>query len=115
MATLAPSARPHMSHFRQAMLSFYWFATSMHWAAILLITLPKQAFVIGGDAVKGQTLGVVLLVGAFVSMVVAPVFGALSDRIVTPWGRRRPWIVLGTLMNIVGLFGLAYLDRKSVV
>lgn len=96
-----------------AMLSLYWFGTSAHWAAILLITLPKQAFLIGGDAVKGQTLGIVLLVGAFVSMIVAPLFGALSDRIRTPWGRRRPWIVVGTLMNVIGLFGLIYFPRPN--
>ncbi len=38
--------KPHMSHFKQAMLSLYWFGTNAHWAAILLITLPKQAFLI---------------------------------------------------------------------
>lgn len=106
-------ARPRMSHFGQAMLSFYWFASNMHWAALLITTLPKQALTIGGDAVKGQTLGVVLLLGAVVSMIVAPIFGALSDRVVTPYGRRRPWIVLGTMMNIVGLFGLAYFPRAN--
>ena len=100
-----------MSHFRQATLSLYWFGTQAHWSAILLITLPQQAFLIGGDAVKGQTLGIVLLIGAFVSMLVAPLFGALSDHIRTPWGRRRPWIVVGTLMNVVGLFGLIYFPR----
>ncbi len=107
------TAQPRMSHFKQAMLSFYWLATSMHWTAILITTLPRQALIIGGDAVKGQTLGTVLLIGAFVSMIVAPVFGALSDRFPTRWGRRRPWIVLGTLMNIVGLFGLAYFPRAN--
>ena len=93
MAEATPT-HPRMSHFQQALLSLYWFGTSAHWAAILLIALPKQAFLIGGDAVKGQTLGLVLLIGAFVSMIVAPVFGALSDRTPTRWGRRRPWIVL---------------------
>ena len=107
------TTRPHMSHFKQAMLSLYWFGTNAHWAAILLITLPKQAFLIGGDAVKGQTLGTVLLVGAFVSMVVAPFFGALSDRITSHWGRRRPWIVLGTVMNVIGIFGLIYFPRAN--
>src|SRR5574341_792572 len=102
-----------MSHFRQAMLSFYWFASNMHWAAILITTLPRQALLIGGDEVKGGTLGLVLLIGAFVSMIVAPIFGALSDRIVTPIGRRRPWIITGTVMNIVGLFGLAYFPRAN--
>ena len=106
-------SQPRMSHLRQALLSLYWFGTNAHWAAILLITLPKQAFLIGGDAVKGQTLGTVLLIGAFVSMIVAPLFGALSDRITTRWGRRRPWIVIGTLMNVVGIFGLIYFPRPN--
>lgn len=110
---LQKTSQPRMSHLRQALLSLYWFGTNAHWAAILLITLPKQAFLIGGDSVKGQTLGTVLLIGAFVSMVVAPLFGALSDRISTRWGRRRPWIVVGTLMNVVGIFGLIYFPRAN--
>ena len=110
---LRETSQPRMSHLQQALLSLYWFGTNAHWAAILLITLPKQALLIGGDAVKGQTLGTVLLIGAFVSMIVAPLFGALSDRITTRWGRRRPWIVLGTLMNVVGIFGLIYFPRPD--
>jgi len=106
-------SQPRMSHLKQALLSLYWFGTNAHWAAILLITLPKQALLIGGDAVKGQTLGTILLIGAFVSMIVAPLFGALSDRITTRWGRRRPWIVIGTLMNVVGIFGLIYFPRPN--
>jgi MFS family permease len=114
MQNSAPATtQPRMSHFKQALLSLYWFGTNAHWAAILLITLPKQAFIIGGDAVKGQTLGTVLLIGAFVSMVIAPLFGALSDRFTTRWGRRRPWIVLGTVMNVIGIFGLIYFPRPN--
>ncbi|MBI3914751.1 MAG: MFS transporter [Chloroflexi bacterium] len=107
------TTRPRLNQFQQAALSLFWFGTNAHWAAILLTTLPKQAFLIGGDAVKGQTLGTVLLAGAFVSMVVAPVFGALSDRIVTPFGRRKPWIVIGAVMNIAGLYGLANFARTG--
>jgi len=113
MDITASEPQPRMSHFRQALLSLYWFGTNAHWAAILLITLPNQALLIGGDAVKGQTLGKVLFIGAVVSMVVAPIFGALSDRITTRWGRRRPWIVVGTLMNVVGIFGLIYFPRAN--
>jgi len=112
-AAEASADQPRMSHGKQALLSLYWFGTNAHWTAILLITLPKQAFLIGGDAVKGQTLGIVLLIGAFVSMIVAPLFGALSDRITTPWGRRRPWIVLGTLMNVIGIYGLIHFPRQN--
>lgn len=112
-AAPADTDRPQMSHFRQALLSFYWFATQAHWAAILLITLPRQAFDIGGEPVQGRVLAIVLAIGAFVSMVVAPIFGALSDRFVTRIGRRRPWIILGTVMNVIGLFGLIYFPRKD--
>lgn len=116
MSTLAVSVtseRPRMSALRQAGMSLYWLGIGTHWTIILITTLPYQSELIGGDAVKGQTLGIVLAFGAFVSMVVAPIFGALSDRIVTPFGRRRPWIVLGTVMNIIGLFGLAYFPRAN--
>ena len=95
------------------MLSLYWFATSVLWTAILITTLPSQAYAIGGDATKGRTLGVILLVGAFVSMVVAPLFGAISDRLITRWGRRRPWLVLGTLLSLIGLVGLAYFPHAN--
>ena len=113
MNTTMAETQPHMSHFRMAMMALYWFGVQAHWAAILLITLPNQALLIGGDAVKGRTLGTVLLIGAFVSMIVAPLFGALSDRITTRWGRRRPWIVIGTLMNVAGIFGLIYFPRAN--
>ena len=95
------------------MLSLYWFASSVLWTAVLITTLPSQAYTIGGDAVKGGTLGLILLIGAFVSMVVAPLFGALSDRTLTRWGRRRPWLVLGTLLSLIGLAGLAYFPRAN--
>ncbi len=104
------------------MLSLFWFGSSVHWTAILIITLPQQALTIGGDAVKGTTLAQILLAGAFVSMIVAPIFGAISDRIggggivgriVERFGRRRPWIVVGTVMNLLGLLGLAYFPRAN--
>lgn len=102
-------ARAPISTWRQITLSLYWFATSAHWAAILITLLPLQAELIGGSAFKGRTLGTILLVGALVSMLVAPLFGALSDRVRTRWGRRVPFLVVGTLCNIVGLLVLAFI------
>lgn len=112
-AATSLTPRPRLSHVKLALMSLYWFATNVHWGAILIITLPAQANIIGGGSAKGGTLGYVLLAGAFVSMIIAPLAGAISDRWVTPYGRRRPWIVVGTLMNIPGLFGLAYFARPG--
>ncbi|HEX7587370.1 MAG TPA: MFS transporter [Anaerolineae bacterium] len=112
MAVVATRAtRRRLSTFQQAMLSLYWFSTSLHWAAILIITLPSQAALIAGDEFKGRGLGLILAVGALVSMFVAPFIGAYSDRIRTRWGRRVPFIVIGVGMNILGLIALAYIPR----
>ena len=105
--------RPHMSTFRQILLSFYWFSTNLMWAAILIITMPSQIKAAVGNDAKGSALGLALGAGAFISMLAAPVFGALSDRIRLPGGRRKPWIVIGTVGTIISLFGLAYLAEPG--
>jgi MFS family permease len=96
-----------MSHWKQMALSLYWFATQAQWATILIILLPAQAEKIGGEANKGATLGIIVLIGAFVSMLTAPLVGAWSDRVRARWGRRKPFIFWGTLANIAGLLILA--------
>jgi len=113
MATNNSDPRPHLSTYKQLLLSFYWFSTNMMWAAILIITMPSQIKSAVGDANKGSALGLALAAGAFVSMLAAPVFGSLSDRIRLPGGRRKPWIVIGTVGNIIGLVGLAYLIQPG--
>lgn len=111
VVTVEPARR--LSTWQQIAISLYWFSTSAHWSAILIILLQMQATGIGGEAKKGTTLGMILLAGAFVSMVVAPFFGAWSDRVHTRWGRRKPFLVVGTLGNVLGLLVFAFLPAKA--
>ena len=104
--------RTHLSTWQQLSLSLYWFASSAHWTAILITLLPLQAERIGGSQFKGTTLGQILALGALLSMAVAPLFGAWSDRIRTRWGRRKPFLVIGTLGNVLGLLGLAFIPSQ---
>ncbi len=63
-----------------------------------------------GESYKGEALAIVLVPGAFVALFSNPLFGLLSDRTrgkLATWGRRRPYIVIGTLVNIAGLFWMA--------
>ncbi|MGA2112501.1 MAG: MFS transporter [Anaerolineales bacterium] len=113
MTAHEPGVRPHLSTFRQLLLSFFWFSTNMMWSAILIITMPSQIKAAVGDTSKGSVLGLALGAGAIISMVAAPVFGGLSDRIRLPGGRRKPWILIGSVGNAAGLVGLAYLIRPG--
>ena len=101
-ATTATFVRKPMSSLQQALLSFFWLATNIHWTTILIVTMPSQIRDAVGNDAKGTFLGLALAFGAIVSMVAAPAFGALSDRIKLPGGRRKPWVVIGTLGNILG-------------
>ncbi|MCX7523146.1 MFS transporter [Microbacterium sp. STN6] len=51
---------------------------------------------------KAIVLGVVAAIGAVVTIISGPMAGVLSDRTRTRWGRRRPWLVGGILVLIVG-------------
>jgi MFS family permease len=86
----------------QFAISAYWFATNFLWGALLVIMLPgeiKQLF----PMYRVPALGYLFAFGAIVALVVPLVVGALSDRCASPWGRRRPYIVSGVLINLVGL------------
>ena len=49
------------------------------------------------------TVGGVLLLARLADVFVDPAIGALSDRIATPVGRRRPWIALGAVLTTLGV------------
>ncbi|HLI06142.1 MAG TPA: MFS transporter [Ktedonobacteraceae bacterium] len=91
-------------------ISIFWLALNFHWSALSIIILPSQVFKMVGDAKQGEALAFVLVPGAFVSLFANPLFGLLSDRTrgwLALWGRRRPYILLGTLVNVGGLIWMA--------
>lgn len=53
------------------------------------------AFYVIGRGVTTQQLSLVLFIYTFVDALDNPVYGFLSDRTRTRWGRRRPWLVIG--------------------
>lgn len=51
--------------------------------------------------------GLILGVGALAALIANPIFGRLSDRTMSRWGRRRPWLVGGSLAMAAFLFVIA--------
>ncbi|MBC2906360.1 MFS transporter [Streptomyces cupreus] len=93
-------------------LSLANWAIWVGWYGPLQILLPEQAedFAPGTGMSKETLLAWVTGVGAAVSLVANPLFGALSDRTTAPWGRRRPWIVAGAVGGALSLSLLAGAD-----
>jgi MFS family permease len=133
-ADLSPTAPvttrelPKRSTWGLIQLSLFWVATNYHWAAIPIIILPSQVQVylfmhhpagLQGQALENYILnnagpGLLALVlgpGLLAALISNPLFGYLSDRTRLKWGRRLPYIIIGTLVNVVGLGIMAFTDN----
>ncbi len=84
-------------------LNAYWVGLSFMWNALHPIILPAILLNYVPDAQKNTYLGLMTFVGLMIAMVVQPISGALSDGWVSKWGRRRPLMVIGTLLDFVFL------------
>ncbi len=104
------TARPRLHWAQIVAISIFSFAFNFHWAALGIIILPSQVLKMVGDLNKGTALATVLIPGAFIALVSNPFFGWLSDRTQgrwARWGSRRPYIFVGTLVNIACLAWMA--------
>ncbi len=52
---------------------------------------------------KTTQWALVLFIYTFIDVLDNPIYGFLSDRTRTKWGRRRPWLVIGTPILVLGL------------
>mgnify|MGYP000981945982 CR=1 FL=1 len=84
-------------------MNVYWFGLAFMWNALHPIVLPALLLRFVPETLKNTYLGAMTFVGLIVALVVQPVSGAWSDRTRSRWGRRRPWMVGGTLASLVCL------------
>jgi MFS family permease len=96
-------------------ISCMWLAYNLQWGALLFVVLPRQVEAIAGAANKEFANGAVFAIGAATSLIITPIAGALSDRSRHPWGRRRPFLVVGALINIVFLLAMAGFGEGSSI
>ena len=111
ITSVAPKRR--ITTLDQFFISCFWLAYNIHWGALIAIVLPSQIAAIVGDANKEFYNGLIPPLGAVVSLLITPVAGALSDRSRSRWGRRRPFMLVGTLVNILFLVLIAGFGNGS--
>jgi MFS family permease len=87
-------------------LSIYWLGIQTIWGGLNITILPGRLDEIGRDT-QGTMLAILMIVGAVAPIVIQPTVGLISDYTVTRWGRRKPYIVAGTLLDVVFLAGIA--------
>jgi GPH family glycoside/pentoside/hexuronide:cation symporter len=81
------------------------YAIGMFGTSIPINLLKTFAVFYYVDTLGLTTTQFALILGiyAFIDAIDNPVYGYLSDRTRTRWGRRRPWLVIGTPLLVLGL------------
>jgi len=85
------------------------YAVGMFGTSIPINMLKTYAAIFYIDRLGLTTIqfATILSIYAFIDALDNPIYGFLSDRTRTRWGRRRPWLVIGTLLLVV-FFALFY-------
>ena len=88
-------------------ITIFGFGLTALWQGLHIIILPLRLLDFVPEALKNTYLGYLTFAGLILAMVVQPIAGAISDRSGCSWGRRRPYILLGTMLLILLLPGVS--------
>ncbi|MGH2429728.1 MAG: MFS transporter [Candidatus Limnocylindria bacterium] len=106
MTQSAHPERPLLPLHQLLTLSVYWFGIVAIWGGLNSVILPQRLDEID-PARLGMLTAITVFAGAVAPILVQPTIGNISDYTVSRWGRRKPYIVIGTLLDMAFLFGLA--------
>ena len=87
-------------------ITIYGFALAALWSSLHSIVLPLRLLDMVAEAEKNTYLGLLTFAGLLLAMIVQPIAGAISDRSGFKWGRRRPYILIGSLLGVLLLPGI---------
>ena len=105
----AETAPRPLRWFDHIFININWFSLTLRAQVLggLLVPLLVQNFV--GEAQKGSYFGAIRLWALMVALLAQAMFGLLSDRSRSRWGRRRPFIFAGAVLEVVVIMGMLWI------
>jgi len=89
-------------------ITIFGFGSTALWSSLHTIILPLRVLDFVPEALKNTYLDLLILSGLILAMAVQPIAGAISDRSSFGWGRRRPYILMGTIFVLLFLPGIGF-------
>lgn len=96
-------------------LSAWWLPFNCLWTALLTQGLQVRVEQLAPPEAKGGALATLTAVGAVLSLASQVISGPLSDRCSHPLGRRRPFLLAGTVFALPFLFGFVWFENFWLV
>jgi len=92
-------------------ISLYWLGLSSIFIGVTQILSGRIQFDEGSPLYspgsEGGTLFALTVVGALIAALVQPTIGSISDYTISRWGRRKPYIFIGSVLDVAFLYGIA--------
>lgn len=88
-------------------ISFYWLGINSIWGALNIQALPPLSEAFLGPLYGPAGFGLMVALGVVLAIATQPTVGMISDYTKTRWGKRKPYIAIGTALDIVFLIGIA--------
>lgn len=96
-------------------ITIFGFALSALWQSMHTIVLPLRLLDFVAEGEKNTYLGLLTFTGLLLAIIVQPIAGAISDRSFFRWGRRRPYVVLGTAAALLFFPGIGLAGSLAVL
>ncbi len=88
-------------------INLFWLGLNLRNNAVGTIFMPYLVDGFVGESLRNSALGGMRTAGLVIAMLVQPAMGLLSDRSRSRFGRRRPFLVAGVLLDLVFLAWIA--------
>ncbi len=88
-------------------INIFWLGLNIRNTAIGSYFMPYMVGLFVPEAVKNTALGALRSAGLVIAMLVQPAAGLMSDRSLSRFGRRRPYILIGAIFDCVFLAAIA--------
>ena len=88
-------------------INLFWLGLNIRNNAVGNIFMPYMVAIFVSESIRNTALGMMRTAGLVIAMLVQPAMGLLSDRSTSRFGRRRPFIFVGVILDLIFLAFIA--------
>jgi Na+/melibiose symporter-like transporter len=96
-------------------ITVFGLAISALWGSLHSVILPLRLLDFVAESQKNTYLGLLTLTGLLLAMAFQPIAGAISDRSRFRWGRRRPFILIGSIAALLLIPGIGFAGSYAAI
>lgn len=96
-------------------ITIFGFALAGLWGSLHSIVLPLRLLDFVAESEKNTCLGFLTFVGLILAIAVQPIAGAISDHSYSRWGRRKPYVLIGTIAALLLIPGIGLVNSYMAI